>query len=184
MSERFGFGPFPPVPPMTGPVPPITGNAGYFSNWPQGAPAGPDLIAAVGDILSQLQGQSPFAQGAATGPGLPAGHPSTVAGASANVITPLDEQRAAEAFLRDLSAASLRKLYKYLELAAGRQADVAACYPAFHQAVQAYRARDFGQALNACFQVYRMIGLLRSRDLDLPDVPDEAEPDSKPAGRT
>jgi hypothetical protein len=172
MSERFGFGPFSPVPPMTA-------KAGYFGNWPQGGPAGPELIAVVGNILSQLQGQ-----GAATGPGLPAGSPSNLADASANVITPLDEQRAAEAFLRDLCAGSLRKLYKYVELAAGRQADVAACYPIFHQAVQAYRARDFGQALNACFQTYRMIALLRSRDLDLPEVPDEAEPDSKLAGRT
>jgi hypothetical protein len=147
-DQRFGFTP----PSGFGPTSPLVGG---------------DLTAVVASLLGLLQGQaapSPFAGFGGTAPGAP----------SHGLLPSDDERRANEAFLRDLAAASLRKLYRYLESAAPRHGEIATCYPVLHQAIRAYRARDYGQALSASHQVYRLIAALQSRHLDLPDVTDEA----------
>jgi hypothetical protein len=122
-----------------------------------GGPYGGDLGAAVATLLGRMQGQTAPAPGSLTGP---------LGGAD-------DERRAGELFLRDVTAASLRKLYRYLESAAPRHADLAASYQPFQQAVRAYRGRDYAQALTGCYQVYRMIVALQARHPDLPELADE-----------
>jgi hypothetical protein len=126
----------------------------------QGAPGpyGGDLGAAVAAILGLLQGQ----------PAPPVGVP---------VPGPADdERRAAELFLRDITAATLRKLYRYLESAAPRHAEIAPSYQPFQLAIRAYRARDYAQALNGSYQVYRMIAALQARHPELPEFADEPAP--------
>jgi hypothetical protein len=122
-----------------------------------GAPAafGGDLGAAVAAILGLLQGP-PASLGGTPMPG-----PGD------------DERRAAELFLRDVTAASLRKLYRYLESAAPRHAEIAPSYQPLQQAIRAYRAHDYAQALNGSYQVYRMIAALQARHPDLPEFADE-----------
>jgi len=160
-GQRFGFAPFASFP-SPGAWPATTGAPG---SWPQG---GGELTAAVSSLLALLQGQ--------VTPGS-LGDVATAQPAAA----PDDERRATEAFLRDVTAATLRKLYKYLENAAPRHAEIAACYPPLQQAIRAYRARDYGHALTASYQVYRMIAALQSRHLDLPEVADEALPSGEAA---
>ena len=163
-DQRFGFAPLPPS--FSAGAPP--GAAGLL---------GGDLSAAVANLLGLLQGQTAPFPGPLPGP-LPGPFPGAPPAAPLGTVAPDDERRAAEAFLRDVAASTLRKLYQYLESATPRHAEIAPCYPPFQQAIRAYRARDYGQALSGGYQVYRMIAALRSRHPDLPDVADEAPPPS------
>ncbi len=97
------------------------------------------------------------------------------------------EQQAASAFLHDLAAAAVRRLFDYFETAETRHSEVKPCYPTLHHAIQAYRERDYGRTLTLAYQVYRMVAVLRSRHPDLPALEDPAREDKdkldRPAGQ-
>ena len=126
---------------------------GFAPPSPFTAMPGGDLGAAIASLLGLAQGQ-------------PSPATATLGGAE-------DERHAGDLFLRDVTAASLRKLYRYLEGAAPRHPDLTASYQPFQQAVRAYRVRDYAQALTGAFQVYRMIVALQARHPDLPDLAEE-----------
>src|SRR5258708_28331 len=62
-------------------------------------------------------------------------------------------RRTAEAFLRDVAATTVRKLFRYVEAAAPRHPEVATCYPALHQAARAFQGHDYARALSDGYQV-------------------------------
>jgi len=88
-----------------------------------------------------------------------------------------------EAFLRDITGATLRRLYRQLETAGPRHTALAACYAPLHQAVHAYRAQDYVQSLNTAYQVYRVIAAQQSRHLDPPDSADRAPSSGEPTAQ-
>jgi hypothetical protein len=132
--------------------------------------------------LQQASSPSPFAAGdlsyqtAAALSALiallqPAGGGATAPRAAAAPIATLEtDRRAAETLLRDITAAGLRKLLDYLETAGDKQPEMARCYRPFHAAVQAYRARNYGDALDRIYQIYRTIESLRAQRPDLPEL--------------
>ena len=123
-----------------------------FSPLPFSGASG-QTIAAVSGLLALLQSQVPV-------PGRPV------------TALPFSEpdRRAAEAFLRDVTAGPMRKLLDYFEGAGSQRPELAACYQPLHQAVQAFRNRDYAQALDLVYRTYRSIEMLRAQYPDLPEV--------------
>jgi hypothetical protein len=155
------FGSYPATPFALGAGPAAIG---MYGNWPQAALPVADLTPVIASLLALLQGQGAVPYSGATGLGLSS--PLWTAPQDQGTGTPIapeDERWAAETFLRDITAAALRNLYKSLETAAAHQSDLAPCYKPLHQAVRAYRVRDYHQALSASYEVYRLLAGQRSR---------------------
>ena len=112
--------------------------------------------AAISTLIALLQ---------PSGSGLTA--PPATAVATATLET---DRRAAEAFMRDITATAMRKLLDYLESASDMHPDIARCYRPLHAAIQAYRARNYVGALDTTYQIYRTIESLRAQRPDLPEI--------------
>jgi hypothetical protein len=87
-----------------------------------------------------------------------------------NVATPnptLDQQ-AAENFIADIIAGSLRTLSAYLEANAGRHAGLESCVPMVTQAAHRFAARDYAEAFNLIWLAYRAIEMIRATDPQIP----------------
>ena len=112
--------------------------------------------AAMSNLIAVLQPYAAALTGSTTGPA---------------AATPLAaDQRASEALLRDITAASLRKLLDYFESSGDKTPALAHCYQPFHAAIRAYRARDYAGALDTVYQIYRTVESLRTRHPDLPEL--------------
>lgn len=96
--------------------------------------------------------------------------------------TPEGEHAPATAFLHDACAAVIRRLFAYFEANEERHSEIRPCYPLLHQAIQAFRVRDYGQALSLAYEAYRMVEALRSRTPALPPLSPEATSNDPPEG--
>jgi hypothetical protein len=81
----------------------------------------------------------------------------------------LDHQAAVN-LVEDITASSLRTLSSYLEANLERNAGLQNCVAPVTQAAQCFAARDFAQAFDLIWQVYRHITMLRVADPQLPPV--------------
>ena len=126
------------------------------------------LVALLGNLLPllmQLQQQTlPFQFG-------PLGSSAPLPSAS------LDHQ-AAISFVEDITAESARALSRYLETQASRYPALESCLPIITRASQCRAARDYAQAFELIWQVYRVIAAVRAANPELPPVPRGGEDDS------
>lgn len=83
---------------------------------------------------------------------------------------PTLDHHAAVNLVEDITAGSLRTLSTYLEANFERNAGLQGCVTIITQAAQCYAARDFAQAFELIWQVYRVITMLRAADPQLPPV--------------
>jgi hypothetical protein len=145
MDQRFAFPSF--SQPNVQPASPASFAAGDLSS---------QTAAALSALVALLQ---------------PSGAGMTASPADAAPMATFEtERRASEAFLRDITAAGLRKLLDYLESASDKHPEILRCYRPFHAAIQAYRARNYAGALDTIYQIYRTIESLRTRHADLPEL--------------
>jgi hypothetical protein len=117
------------------------------------------LIALLGNLmplLMHLQQTLPFQLG-------PFGTPVPTA-------NPALDQQAANAFVEDMTAESVHALSSYLDTHAARVAGLEACRPIVARAAQCRAARDYAQAFELIWQVYRVIAALRAANPDLPPI--------------
>jgi hypothetical protein len=91
-------------------------------------------------------------------------------GGPGNFVMPnpaLDRQ-AAENFISDIIAGSLRTLSAYLEANAGQYAGLESCIPIVTQAAHRFAVRDYAQAFDLIWQAYRAIEMVRVADPRIP----------------
>jgi hypothetical protein len=126
------------------------------------------LIALLGNLmplLLRLQQQTmPFGLAPFAGS-------APVAGAS------LDQQ-AAISFVEDITAETTRALSSYLETHASRYPALESCIPIVKRASQCHAARDFAQAFELTWQIYRVIAAVRAANPELPPVRRGGQDDS------
>ena len=93
-------------------------------------------------------------------------------GSTANfaIPNPALDQQAAENFVADITAGSLRRLSGYLEANAGRHAGLENGVPIVTQAAQRFAARDYAEAFNLIWLAYRAIEAVRATDPQLPPL--------------
>jgi hypothetical protein len=84
--------------------------------------------------------------------------------------SPALDHQAAVNLVEDIVASSLRTLSSYLEANRERNGGLQGCVPIVTQAVQCFAARDFAQAFDLIWRVYRLITRLRVTDPQLPPV--------------
>jgi hypothetical protein len=118
------------------------------------------LIALLGNLvplLTRLQQQStPFG----LGPFSP----------SLSMPNPALDQQAAITFVEDITAESVRALSSYLETHSGRFAGLDSCQPIVTRAAQCRLARDYAQAFDLIWQVYRVVAALRAANPEVPPI--------------
>jgi hypothetical protein len=127
-------------------------------------------VSTITSLLRLLQAQPQVSLGGAPSPqALPGvAFPSPPIQAASDF-----ERQVADGFLRDIISAMMRKLLDYFEKNSAQNGELQECYPLVFQAVQAFRERDYPQALNLVYQAYRGIVVLRSRLPDLPSLNEE-----------
>ena len=91
------------------------------------------------------------------------------------LANPVLDRQAAENFVGDIIAGSLRTLSGYLEANAGRHAGVENCVPIVTQAAHRFAARDYAEAFNLIWLAYRAIETIRATDPQLPPLRGSAQ---------
>jgi hypothetical protein len=84
------------------------------------------------------------------------------------IPNPALDRQAAENFIADIIAESLRTLSAYLEANAGQYAGLESCVPIVTQAAHRFAARDYAQAFNLIWLAYRAIETIRAADPRVP----------------
>jgi hypothetical protein len=83
---------------------------------------------------------------------------------------PTLDHQAAVSLAEDMIGGLLKRLSSYLNANAGQNAGLNNCTPILTQATQNLAARNYAQALNLIWMVYRAITTLRAADLKLPPL--------------
>ena len=96
------------------------------------------------------------------------------------VPDPALDRQAAESLIGDMIAESLRTLSAYLEANAGLYAGLQSCVPVVTQAAHRFAARDYAQAFNLIWLMYRAIETIRTADPRIPP-PRAAASDQTPS---
>ena len=96
------------------------------------------------------------------------------------VPDPALDRQAAESLIGDMIAESLRTLSAYLEANAGLYAGLQSCVPIVTQAAYRFAARDYAQAFNLIWLMYRAIETIRTADPRIPP-PRAAASDQTPS---
>jgi len=96
------------------------------------------------------------------------------------VPDPALDRQAAESLIGDMIAESLRTLSAYLEANAGLSAGLQSCGPIVTQAAHRFAARDYAQAFNLIWLMYRAIETIRTADPRIPP-PRAAASDQTPS---
>jgi hypothetical protein len=96
------------------------------------------------------------------------------------VPDPALDRQAAESLIGDMIAESLRTLSAYLEANAGLYAGLQSCVPIVTQAAHRFAARDYAQAFNLIWLMYRAIETIRTADPRIPP-PRAAASDQTPS---
>jgi hypothetical protein len=96
--------------------------------------------------------------------------------AAAPAANPNLELQAMAAFMQDVTACSIRKLYDYLDKNSERHPQLSNCVPLVQQAAEAYRTRDYSRAFAQTYEVYRNITALRTITPDLPTITEQPRP--------
>jgi hypothetical protein len=86
------------------------------------------------------------------------------------VPNPALERQAAENFVADIIAESLRMLSTYLEANAGQHAGLETSVPIVTRAAHRFAARDYAEAFNLIWLAYRSIEMIRTGDPRVPPV--------------
>jgi hypothetical protein len=168
----FQFGGIQPGTPVTTPQP--TWAAGIQPALQGSEELMGQAISTITGLLRLLQAQPQISLGGvASSQAAPGATPGVAFPAPPIQAAPDLERQIAESFLRDIISAMMRKLLDYFEKHAAQHGQLQECYPLVYQAVQAFRGRDYPQALNLVYQAYRGIVVLRSRLPDLPSLNEE-----------
>ncbi len=80
------------------------------------------------------------------------------------------DHQAAGSLVEDMVAGALRSLSAYLEANAGQNAGLSNCVPIVTQATQLLAARNYTQALNLIWMVYRAITAIGAGDPRIPPL--------------
>ena len=80
------------------------------------------------------------------------------------------DHQAAGSLVEDMVAGALRSLSTYLEANAGQNAGLSNCVPIVTQATQFLAARNYTQALNLIWMVYRAITAIAAGDSRIPPL--------------
>ena len=124
-------------------------------------PLSPDIQQLVGllgslmPLLLRFQSQTPE-------------QPFQAAPGNFAIPNPAFDRQAAENLIGDMIAESLRTLSAYLETNAGLHAGLQSCIPIVTQAAQRFAARDYAEAFNLIWLVYRAIETIRAADPRIP----------------
>lgn len=139
----------------------------------------PRLGAQFGGLAGQLGALLPFgadpfsalmaarlAQGLAP---QAAGAPATTPAAPTVDVGAL-EAEAMNGFLQEAASGAIRKLFDYLEKNSARFPQLAQFPAVLSQAVEAFKSKNYAQALGIAFQAHRAIVLLRASVADMPPI--------------
>jgi hypothetical protein len=83
---------------------------------------------------------------------------------------PMLDQQAAISLAEDMIGGLLKRLSGYLDTNAGQNAGLNNCAPILAQATQNLAARNYAQALNLIWVIYRAITTIRAADAKLPPL--------------
>lgn len=90
------------------------------------------------------------------------------------VLMPQDVQdpelQVASNFLQDAGGAVIKRLHEYLQTNLPKYGALADAIPLVQRAAELYEARDYPNAYAQAYQAYRGIGLVRTKQPDLPSV--------------
>jgi hypothetical protein len=154
---------------------PTSSSSAATASQPQSQPQSPDveqLIGLLGNLMPLLlrfQSQT-FEQ--------------PLQGGNFMIPDPALDRQAAENFIGDIIAESLRNLSAYLEGYAGQYAGLEACVPIVTQAAHRFAMRDYAHAFNLMWLAYRAIEAARAADPRIPPPRTASSGQASPSARS
>jgi hypothetical protein len=91
------------------------------------------------------------------------------------------DHQAAVSLVEDMVTGALRSLSAYLDANAGQNAGLKNCVPIVTQATQCVVVRDYAQALNLIWMVYRAITAIGAADPRIPPLPPRGHGTDQPS---